>query len=84
MPTDRDIIDDRDQDTFTSIAEVNRLNAALNVQRVVSKRLSALKAGFIEPDVGDRPTAAGSLEAIKTEAATVVRLADELLALIPR
>jgi hypothetical protein len=70
-------------DDFSSIAEVNRLAAALKLQANVSSRLLQLKAGWCTPDPSDRPRAVSSLRSIKTEAAQIVQLAEDLLALLP-
>jgi hypothetical protein len=77
MPTDRDIIEDVDGDGTDATSIGNRLNAALNVQKVVSKRLTAIKPNYPNPGPPDGPT---TLQSIITEAQATITLAQSMLA----
>ncbi|MBX3131579.1 MAG: hypothetical protein KF718_32985 [Polyangiaceae bacterium] len=55
MPTDRDIIDDRDSDGTDDGALAGRLGSALNVQRVVTRRLGQLRGVWRNPGPPQAP-----------------------------
>jgi hypothetical protein len=77
MPTDRDIIDNVDGNGTDATSIENRLNAALNVQQVVTKRLTAIKPSYPDPGPPGAPT---TLRAIITEAQATITLAQSMLA----
>ena len=76
MPTDRDIISDIDTDATDPTSIENRLSAALNVQRVVTKRLTTVQPYYPNPGPPTGPT---TLQAIITEAQGVIALCNQMM-----
>lgn len=76
MPTDRDIVSDIDTDATDSTSIENRLSAALNVQQVVTKRLTAIQPYVPSPGPPNVPT---TLQSIITEAQGVIDLCNRML-----
>lgn len=76
MPTGRDIISDIDTDATDATSIENRLSAALNVQQVVTKRLTAIQPNMPNPGP---PTAPTTLQSIITEAQGVIALCNQMM-----
>ncbi len=76
MATDRDIVSDLDTDATDSVSLVNRLAAALNVQQVVTKRLTAVEPNYPNPGPPNGPE---TLQSIITEAQNVINVCNTML-----
>lgn len=75
MPSDRDILNDVDSTGTDSAALGNRLNAALNVQRVVTKRVTAVNSVWANPGP---PNAPQLLTDLITEAKATIAAAESI------